>query len=253
MEDLYDILGISRQATEAEIKAAYRRLAKRYHPDVNPSPRAAEDFDRITRAYRILGNAHLRALYDQGRLEDYEQQARRSEYVAAVEREIEEIIEELLRQDREEVALRKSVVLLLVALLFSSFLMAFLRPPFFEEGSFPVRVGLLLLFGSGIRELMRTGRLCLEHYTREEDVTLSLLGGERSEEKKLTRRQGLWLVGGGYVAALCLGSLLRWLVASGSPDVLGENLVSVIIIPPVAVYAVLKLRALGEALERIMP
>lgn len=253
MEDFYDILGVSRQATEAEIKAAYRRLAKRYHPDVNPSPGAAEDFDRITRAYRVLGDTHLRALYDQGRLEDYEQQARRSDYVAAVEREIQEIVEELLRQDREEAAVRKSIVLLLVALFSSTFLVAFLRPPFFEEGSFPVRVGLLLLFGSGIRELMRTGRLCLEHYTREEDVTISLLGSERGEEKKLTRRQGVWLVGGGYLAALCLGSLLRWLVASGSPEILGENLLSVIIIPPVAVYVVLRLRALGEALERLMP
>lgn len=253
MEDLYGILGVSRQATEAEIKAAYRRLAKRYHPDVNPSPTAAEDFDRITRAYRILGTAHLRALYDQGRIEDYDREARRSEYVAAVEREIEEIIEELLRQDQEETALRQRAVLLIVALLLSTFLVAFLRPPFFEEISFPGKVVLLLLFGSGIRELVRTGRRCLDHYTREEEVSLSLLRSEEGETRRLTRREGVGLVGGGYVLALLLGSLLRVLVESDSAEILAKNLVTVIIIPPITVFLLLKLRALGEALDRILP
>ena len=48
MEDPYEILGVKRDATEAAIRAAYRKLAKRYHPDVNPGkPEAAERFKSI--------------------------------------------------------------------------------------------------------------------------------------------------------------------------------------------------------------
>ncbi len=253
MEDPYAILGVPREATEADIKAAYRRLAKLYHPDVNPSPRAAEDFDRITRAYRILGNARLRALYDQGQLTDEDQLTRRAEYVAAVEREIEEIIAELLRQDRQEIALRKSAVLLAVGLLFSAFLVAFLRPPLFEEISFPGKVSLLVLFGLAIRETVRTGRLCLEHYTRPDETTLSLLTAEQNGEKRLTRREGLLFAVGGYLAATLLGSVLRWLIESKSPDVWVKNLITVLITPPVVAWLMLRLRALGEALEQRLP
>src|SRR5829696_5690188 len=51
--DPYEELGVARDADLREIRAAYRRLAKQYHPDVNPSPDAAERMSRINWAYRI--------------------------------------------------------------------------------------------------------------------------------------------------------------------------------------------------------
>jgi DnaJ-class molecular chaperone len=62
----YDILGVSKSAEEREIKAAYRRLARQYHPDVNPNdPTAAAKFREVSEAYEVLGDADKRAKYDQ--------------------------------------------------------------------------------------------------------------------------------------------------------------------------------------------
>ena len=63
--DYYDILGVSRQASEAEIKRAYRRLALRYHPDRNPGDKEAEArFKEINEAYEVLRDPQKRAAYD---------------------------------------------------------------------------------------------------------------------------------------------------------------------------------------------
>jgi hypothetical protein len=61
----YEVLGVERQATTAEIKAAYRRLALQYHPDRNPGDHAAEEkFKEVSLAYAVLGDEEKRAHYD---------------------------------------------------------------------------------------------------------------------------------------------------------------------------------------------
>src|SRR5262245_28996644 len=63
--DLYIILEIDRKASVNDIKRAFRKLARRYHPDINPGDRHAEDrFKRITEAYEILSNPMKREFYD---------------------------------------------------------------------------------------------------------------------------------------------------------------------------------------------
>lgn len=65
--DYYEILGINRNASEDEIKQAYRRLAKQYHPDMNPQDRAGaeEKFKELSEAYEVLMDRNKRQLYDQ--------------------------------------------------------------------------------------------------------------------------------------------------------------------------------------------
>lgn len=63
--DYYKILGVSAQAEEEQIKQAYRRLAKKYHPDLNPNDSEAEEkFKNVVEAYEILGDTDKRKEYD---------------------------------------------------------------------------------------------------------------------------------------------------------------------------------------------
>ena len=64
-EDYYEILGVSKNASAAEIKKAYRKMALKYHPDKNPGDSKAEDmFKKSAEAYEVLGNEQKRAKYD---------------------------------------------------------------------------------------------------------------------------------------------------------------------------------------------
>ncbi|MBD2260476.1 molecular chaperone DnaJ [Pseudanabaena sp. FACHB-2040] len=62
--DFYEVLGVSRNADQDELKRAYRRLARKYHPDVNKDPGAEETFKEINRAYEVLSEPEIRARYD---------------------------------------------------------------------------------------------------------------------------------------------------------------------------------------------
>ena len=67
-EDPYRVLGIAKDASDAEIKRAYRKLARQYHPDRNPGDAAAEErFKAIQAAYESIGTADARSEYDQRR------------------------------------------------------------------------------------------------------------------------------------------------------------------------------------------
>ncbi len=66
MSDHYEALGVPQDATQDEIKKAYRRLARELHPDVNPDPTAAERFKSVTHAYEVLSDPQSRAQYDSG-------------------------------------------------------------------------------------------------------------------------------------------------------------------------------------------
>ncbi|XP_022653717.1 dnaJ homolog subfamily B member 9-like isoform X2 [Varroa destructor] len=63
-DDLYDILGVKRTASQKDIKRAFRKLAIKYHPDKNKDKGAEEKFQKIARAYEILSNEEKRAKYD---------------------------------------------------------------------------------------------------------------------------------------------------------------------------------------------
>jgi molecular chaperone DnaJ len=62
--DYYDVLGVSRDASESELKSAFRNLARKYHPDVSDAPDAEEKFKEINEAYGVLSDADKRAAYD---------------------------------------------------------------------------------------------------------------------------------------------------------------------------------------------
>ena len=74
-KDPYKLLGVNRSASEAEIRKAYRGLAKKYHPDVNKdNPKAAERFKEISAAYTLLSDKNMKARYDSGQVDGSGQQ-----------------------------------------------------------------------------------------------------------------------------------------------------------------------------------
>jgi molecular chaperone DnaJ len=65
-QDYYETLGVSRKATQKEIRAVYRKLARKYHPDLNPGDKSAEEkFKQVQEAYDVLSDAKKRQMYDQ--------------------------------------------------------------------------------------------------------------------------------------------------------------------------------------------
>ena len=70
MADPYSTLGVARTASEAEIKSAYRKLAKELHPDRNKdNPQASERFSKVTNAYDLLSDKDKRAQFDRGEID----------------------------------------------------------------------------------------------------------------------------------------------------------------------------------------
>src|SRR5919112_3211144 len=69
-ETPYDILGVKRDATQEQIRGAYRRLARKLHPDLNPGDRTAEErFKRLSAAHDLLGDPERRARFDRGEID----------------------------------------------------------------------------------------------------------------------------------------------------------------------------------------
>ena len=65
-QDYYDLLGVSRKAVQKDIRAAYRKLARKYHPDLNPGDKSSEEkFKQVQEAYDVLSDAKKRQMYDQ--------------------------------------------------------------------------------------------------------------------------------------------------------------------------------------------
>src|ERR1700740_3651712 len=70
MRDPYEVLGVDRKANEADIKSAFRRMAKKLHPDANKTdPKAASRFAELNAAYEILGEEDKRKAFDRGEID----------------------------------------------------------------------------------------------------------------------------------------------------------------------------------------
>src|SRR5262245_30604660 len=179
MASLYAILGVNRTATQAEIKSAYRRMARKYHPDVNSDPSAAQKFAQITDAYHTLNDPERRKDYDRtGRTvttsgENNSPQARAARR-AYYQSRADKIVNEWLEREREETRARGKAVYTTVTLFFSTFMVAVMRPTVFEINNIFWRMLLIVLFGFGVWHLFKSLNEHLDHYTyRPERISIT--------------------------------------------------------------------------------
>lgn len=246
MGNLYETLGVTSKAGQQEIRTAFRKLARLYHPDVNPSPTATDDFLRIAEAYRILSDRRLKSLYDRGLLIDREEYYRRKARQEVVDRYFDDIVSRLLRRDYEETRARQIAVTTVVSLFSSTFIVALLGPPVFESLGWLGWLVCLILFGLGIRELVKNIKFSLKYYTFDDDSTISLMQTQETASKPFTREEAWAFLIGGYVVSLGLGLLIRYL--AGFVD--GRQghwnaFMSLLLAPPIFVFLVARVRALG--------
>lgn len=245
--DLYRMLGIQRTASPSEIKSAYRRLARKYHPDVNPDPASARRFARITDAYHILNDPQRRKLYDREgvtadrasaqRAQQAARAARRAHYQAQADR----AVNEWLAKERAETKARGHAVFTTVTLFLSTFAVAMFKPGIVETTNPFWYIVLILLFAGSIFHLALTLKRHFDHYTYRQEM-MSVLKSSR-QKKPFTRKFAAWFVVGGYLASLALGFLIGLLAEDFTHTLMGETtfldgIFSALFYPPIAVLIV---------------
>lgn len=248
MANLYAILGVNRTADQNEIKSAYRRLARKYHPDVNAEPTAASKFSAINEAYQTLMDPDKRRIYDRtGSVtrntspshhnSPAARAARRAYYQARADR----IVNDWLQREREETRARGKAVYTTVTLFLSTFMVAMTKPSVFETASIFWRILLLVLFGVGVWHLFTSLREHFDHYTYNPRM---MTATKSSRIDKQFKRSVAWaFVLGGYLLSLCTGMLIGMLTEDFSSQFFGNNtltdaLFAVLFYPPIAVLIV---------------
>lgn len=159
MLDYYQVLGVKSTASVREIKAAYKRLARLQHPDLNGAPEATQKFFQLSRARDILIDPQRRAAYDAQRnayavkgasapivnptVENYVRRARS-------DARIKKNLENFLTIEREEVRALRQAVFPIVAFLFAAFFVPLVRPHFWRSSGLTGRIVLLVLVSIGV-------------------------------------------------------------------------------------------------------
>ncbi len=218
MTDYYQVLGVERSATATEIKSAYRKLARKRHPDVNRgSEKAAREFAVLSLAYHTLIDPQERAFYDQqldkgARAEtilnsDNPHAQRAREMQARWDR----VVNQILESDRRENLERQRAVFTTVSLFLSTFFVAMIKPPLWQSFGLFGRAVLVTLFMTGVWHLGSRLREYFRHYTyKPDDVHYSITREENPSPKPFTRFSAYAFLIGGYVISLGIGLFIGW-------------------------------------------
>jgi len=254
MTDLYGILGLTPRATAGEIKSAYRRLARKYHPDVSTSPGAGARFVLINRAYQVLSDPRRRAAYDGGEYFDSQRTfyASRQAEVVAKQRHFDRLVDEWLARERQETAARSHAVLIVVSLFLSAFYVMASKPRI-EDARMMVRIVILALALYGLVYLVKNLSVVLSRYTYHvpDQLTSVFREPEAPTDKSISRRAGLMFLVCGYLVSLGLGYVVSKFVPGNYGAALSfSTLLCALVYPPIAVLFIGGLRRVLAMLDR---
>lgn len=216
MEDYYKILGVKPKATAREVKTAYRRLARKRHPDVNPgSESAAREFAVLAMAYRTLSDPQERAFYDAkcakresgaSVINSDNPHARRMRRVVFAQARWDNAVDSWLEKERNEASERMRAVFTTVSLFLSTFIVAVLKPRIWQsfDGYFG-RAILLTLFVFGLWHLFSRLREYFAHYTYKPKSVRASSSSDVDPDKPFTRFSAYAFLIVGYVASVGAG------------------------------------------------
>ena len=255
MVNYYEILKVSPKATNSEIKSAYRRLARKLHPDKNNGSAAtAKEFAEIVKAYEILGNPEQRAAYDKQNLISQfnkpgdsvfgsgNQHARRWRRMA-YERRYNDIVDRMIADERRETLALQKAIFPTVALFLSTFIVAIFKPMFWTKSETVGKVILLTLFIIGLFHLVKRIRAAFERYTYSENIHDSILHESVPSEKPYKKFTAISFLIIGICLSLGIGLLIgHFLDVSAvriTPKFFSTTLTpEIIFYPPIAVLLV---------------
>lgn len=220
MIDYYRILGVKTNASQTEIKSAFRKLARKSHPDVNPNSEAARQFALLSRAYHTLIDPQERAYYDDqlkaqknrsySILDSNNPHAKRARNLA-VQAKWDRLVDEVLERDRQENRERQRAVFTTVSLFLSTFFLAMMRPQLWLVFSTMGRVIVLTLFVIGVWHLANRLREYLAHYTyKPKPILASIITQDALPEQPFTRFSAYTFLLVGYALSVGIGLYIGW-------------------------------------------
>jgi hypothetical protein len=211
MLDYYQVLGIKSTASLKEIKAAYKRLARLRHPDLNGgNPEAARAFVQISRARDILIDPQRRAAYDAQR----NAYARKGSYAPTVdtylrrarsEARIKNNLQKFLIIEREEARALRQSVFPIVAFLFAAFFVPLVRPHLWRSSGWAGRSVMLVLVSLGIWHTVSKIWSAIKLHTND---ARTIAGDDQMVAGRWSRRQALLLIALAAIGCGLLGTLI---------------------------------------------
>src|SRR5436190_8671755 len=189
MTDYYQVLGIKQSATATEIKSAYRKLARKRHPDVNRgSEKSAREFALLSLAYHTLIDPQERAFHDQqlikqrnGSSSILHSENPHAQRAREMQARWDRVVNQILETDRRENRLRQRAVFTTVSLFLSTFFIAMIKPPLWQSFDLVGRAILVVLFAAGMWHLISRLREYFQHYTYKPEIHFSITQEESPE------------------------------------------------------------------------
>ena len=213
MLDYYQVLGVKQTASVKEIKAAYKRLARLQHPDLNGgNPAAARAFVQISRARDILIDPQRRAAYDAQRnaakgaypsvvnptVETYVRRARS-------DARIKQNLEKFLTTEREDTRALRQAVFPIVAFLFAAFFVPLVRPHLWRSSGWIGRTVILVLVSIGVWHTLSKIWTAVKLHTDDDRIVET---NDRVPAKRWSRRQAILYIALAAIGCGLLGTLI---------------------------------------------
>jgi hypothetical protein len=219
MANYYETLKVSQKASSTEIKSAYRRLARKLHPDKNNGSEAtALAFAAIAEAYEVLRNPAERAKYDKRLLQAQFNTSSNGDSVFAssnshakrwrqmvYEHRYNEIINRMIAEERRESMALQKIIFPTVALFVSALVVGIFKPQVFANSAIIGKIIVVTLFVAGVIHLIRRIREAFDRYTYNlNELHESILDGNEPTAKPYSRfAAGTFLLVGFLI---CLGT-----------------------------------------------